>query len=315
MKISRQNVCRLLMQHQRILLLSHQSPDGDTLGSAYAMFYALKKLGKQANILCSDKIPEKYDYMTSAAVLDEIDPDLIVAVDIADEGLFGKKLEPYRGRVDLCIDHHPSNTRYAKKILLVSSASAVCEIIYTVVRGMGLEMDPAIADCLYTGICTDTGCFRYANVTPRTHRIAAALMQAGAQSAMINQIMFDTKSRSRIMLERFAMESIEYFYEGKCAAVTVSRSMMEESGADDSDLDGVSSMPRQIEGVLVGITVREKEPESYKISIRTQGEINASKICGLFGGGGHKNAAGCTIAGTLPEVKKKLIEAVGPFLE
>lgn len=314
MTISIESVVNLLKSHDNIILLTHQNPDGDTIGSAYALFFALKQIGKKAKVLCSDKIPSKYHYFTKHAVFDNFDSGYIVSVDIADTGLFGEQLMKYKGSVNVCIDHHPSNSMYAEKTFLVADAAATCEIIYDVIRALGAEITPLIADCIYTGITTDTGCFRYSNVTAKTHQTAANLIADGANSAEINRIMFETKSKSRILLEQMALNSIEYFYNERCAVISVTTQMIAESGADESDLDGISPIPRQIEGVEVGVTIRQKGENLYKISLRTSETIDASEICREHSGGGHKRAAGCTVHGTLEYTKQTILDSVKKYL-
>jgi len=293
---------------ERVLILSHHNPDGDTLGSAFGLMRALDFLGKQSAVLCSDPFPEKFSYFTEARPLD-FEPDLIAAVDIADTQLFGEKLMPYAGRVDLCIDHHVSNTRYAAETCLDPAAAATAEIMLEIIREMGVPLSAAIADPLYTGIATDTGCFKFSNTTGNTHRAAAELIEAGADYNTINRLMFDTKSRARIRVEQSALSSMEFFLGGRGAMIVIPRKLVEETGVDESELDGVSAIPRQIEGVQVGLTFRERDG-FYKISVRTVEPVDASEICRSLGGGGHARAAGCTLEGSLDEVKRAVLEAV-----
>ncbi len=314
MKITLDEAAAQLVAHDRILILSHQSPDGDTLGSAGALCLGLAALGKHVRYACSDSIPEKYDYMLSCIPAPDFAPAYIVAVDIADRKLLGKALDEAFPQVDLCIDHHGSNTQYAAQLYLDSSAAATCEIIYQVLELLKVPVTKEIAQCLFTGISTDTGCFRYSNTTPRTMRIAAALMEAGAEAAEINRQMFEIKTRSRMELERMALDQMEYAFDGKCAMIVISLDMIEKSGATEGDLEGLAPLPRNVEGVRVGLTLREKAPGVYKISVRTGVHVNASHLCGRLGGGGHPQASGCMLQGELAEVKLTLLEIVELFL-
>lgn len=315
MKISLEDVAAILREKDHILILSHQYPDGDTLGSAGALCQILQKMGKSARMECSDPIPDKYGYMLSGVAHKDFTPELVVAVDVADEKLLGAKLgAQWGGNIDLCIDHHGSNQRYARQFYVDPSASATAEIIFELAALLGVACDCSIASCIYTGITTDTGCFRYSNTTAATHRIAARLMETGVNAADINRLMFETKSRSRIELERMVLDTLEYYYNDRCAIISITQNMMAKAGADDSDLEGLAPIPRKIEGVLVGITLREKEDGSYKASVRTGPSINASAICARLGGGGHPQASGCSIAAGLEETKKRLLEVVAGFL-
>ncbi|QAT51136.1 bifunctional oligoribonuclease/PAP phosphatase NrnA [Caproiciproducens sp. NJN-50] len=300
----------------RVLILSHQFPDGDTLGSAAALCRGLRRMGKRAAIRCSDEIGPKYDFLFRDLPDDDFEPDLVAAVDIADEDLLGEPLKSqWGGRVELCIDHHPSNTGYAAETCVDPKAAATCEIIYDLLRELGVAIGPDIAAPLYTGITTDTGCFKYINVTPRTYRIAADLVETGIDAPTINRKMFDTKSRARLDMERRVLDSIQYDCGGKTAVIVISRRMIRESGANEDDLDGLATIPRGIEGVLIGVTLREKADGAWKVSLRALPPANASEICERFGGGGHKGAAGCTLDLPLEEAKKQMLGAVRNYLE
>ena len=311
--ITLESAAKTLLSKDKILILTHRSPDGDTIGSGYALAMALRKLGKSVKVDCTDPFPEKYSYFTDK--LEKFDEEFVVSVDIADTKLLGEKLSDYADKIDLCIDHHGSNTKYAKEYYVEASAAAAAQVIAKLIRLMNVEFDKDIANAIYTGITTDTGCFRYTNVTAETHRIAADMIDCGAESGMINRLMFETKSRSRLEIERRVMDSIQFYLDGRCAIAYATIDMMKESGAVDSDMEGVSSLPRQIEGVMAGITLREKNNGKFKVSVRTTDELDASAICANFGGGGHKAAAGCMITGTLNEAIEQIIEVVRQALE
>ena len=313
--ITLESAAKTLLSKDKILILTHRSPDGDTIGSGYALAMALRKLGKSVKVDCTDPFPEKYSYFTDKLEKLEFDEEFVVSVDIADTKLLGEKLSDYADKIDLCIDHHGSNTKYAKEYYVEASAAAAAQVIAKLIRLMNVDFDKDIANAIYTGITTDTGCFRYTNVTAETHRIAADMIDCGAESGMINRLMFETKSRSRLEIERRVMDSIQFYLDGRCAIAYATIDMMKESGAVDNDMEGVSSLPRQIEGVMAGITLREKNNGKFKVSVRTTDELDASAICADFGGGGHKAAAGCMITGTLNEAIEQIIEVVRQALE
>ncbi|MDF2567254.1 MAG: phosphoesterase RecJ protein [Oscillospiraceae bacterium] len=310
MEIDLLKTIEMLKQSNHILILMHHHPDGDTLGSGYGLFYALKGMGKTVRAICSDPIPQKYSYFTDQAEFDEMDPQLIVAVDVADAQLLGSELESYKDKVDLCIDHHRSNNFYAKNTYLAVESSATCEAMFDVVTGMGAKITPLIADCLYTGVATDTGCFKFSNTTSKTHDVAAKLIDLGADYVMINRIMFETKTKNRIVLEQSVLSTMEFFFDNRCAIICISSDVLHKSGAEEDDLDGVSSLPKQIEGVDVGVTLREKADGTYRVSMRTSEQVDASKICQAFGGGGHLRAAGCTVQGSYLQAKQEILDQV-----
>ena len=300
----------LLMAADNILLLAHQYPDGDTVGSCYALCLALRSIGKQVRVLCGDPIPERFDYITDGVDMPAFEPDFICAVDVADPKLLGDTVESeYGHRVDLCIDHHGTNVGYATATCVDAACAAAAMVVRRIIDGLGVAMTPAIAACIYTGIATDSGCFKYANVDAAAHRMAAECIEAGAPTEMINRVHFDIKSRARIELERLALEGMEFHCHGRVAVMTITAEMIAHSGATENDLEGMTPIPRQIEGVWVGITLRQKADGNYKISVRTGHHADAAAICALLGGGGHIRAAGCTVEGSLEQAKTAILAA------
>jgi phosphoesterase RecJ-like protein len=305
----------LLENAQSILILAHKSPDGDTVGSSFALCRALLKLGKKARVVCSDTIPAKFSYFTNGLDFENSEPDLIVASDVASVNLLGDKLSCYADKIGLCIDHHPSNSVNAGYSFVDPSAAATCEITAELVYLLKVDIDKNIANCIYTGIATDTGCFRYSNTTPKTLRTAADMIEKGADSAVINKKLFETVSHERLEFEKLALQTLELHFDGKVALIVLTKEMSQKTGVDEADTEGIPSIPARIEGVEAGITVKEKDDGVYKISLRTGSTLNASDICANFGGGGHAAAAGCTIEGTLDEVKQKILQAVKDELD
>lgn len=310
------SLCRFLKYNDNYLILTHSSPDGDTLGSAYALALGLISMGKRATVKCSDEIPRRYKFFIHPANLKDFKYETVIAVDVADAKLLGSKYADLADKIDLNIDHHISNTGYAKNLYLDSSASATAECIYALLKKMHVRITPVMATALYTGIATDTGCFKYANVTAKTHEIAAELYKLGIDAAEINHLMFDTKSKARLELEKMVLETAEFHFNNKCILLPVTAEMQRVSGCEKSDLDGVAVISRSVEGVLAGISVKEQiEDGSFKISLRTYEPLDASAICQTLGGGGHKAAAGCTLHGSLEEVKAQILSAVEKALE
>lgn len=308
--VSVEKAARLLGDADHILILTHQYPDGDTLGSGYALCRALIALGKTARVVCADEIPVKYAYMTEGVPNNDFEPAFICAVDVADRRLLGRSLEALAEQADLCIDHHGSNIQYARHLLLDAGCAATAMLIYHVILAMGAPVDREIAECIYTGIATDTGCFKYANTSAEAHRIAADLMETGIRYEMINRTMFDLKSRARLELERLALDSIRFYYGGRCAVMFITTDMVACSGAGENDMEGLAPISRQIEGVWVGVTLRQKLDGSYKVSVRTGTHADAAAICARLGGGGHVRAAGCSLTGTAEEAVNQLLAAV-----
>ncbi len=301
---------QLIKNWDNILILCHKSPDGDTLGSGYGLKAVLNKLGISSRVECFDKAPEKYDYFTQVLPNKEFTPEYIISVDVADAALLGDGICDYP--VDLAIDHHISHRDFAKNTLLDATAAATTQIIYDLAKELAVEIDSHIADCLYTGTTTDTGCFKYSNTTSKTMRMAAELMEAGADFVTINKVMFDTKNRNRLALEREVLDRMEYHFDNKIALVCLSVEVIASTGADENDFEGISPIPRQIEGVEAGIIVREK-PNGIKISFRTNTVLDASEICGKLGGGGHKRASGALIKENMEVARQMVLDTIAQY--
>lgn len=301
----------------KVLILCHKNPDGDTIGSAGALCKALQALGKTAAVLCSDPIPKMYDFMAIPVFDGGFEPAFIVAVDVASIQLFGDRnhVQDYAGRVQLCIDHHASNSGYAYETLLDSGAAAASELLTALIPEMGVTITPDIAACLYTGIATDTGCFRFTNTTAATHRAAAAMIDAGADVDALNTLLFENRSQARIKAERMVLESLEYYFSDRCALIFLTWDQICAAGVAGAELEDLTSLPRSIEGVEVGLTLRQQKDGSFKISVRTSGQIDACAIARRLGGGGHSRAAGCEISGNLDNAKHAILEEVKKELD
>ena len=315
MEITMKEAASWLASQDDLLILCHRNPDGDTLGSGYGLWHILKAMGKRAAIRCSDPLPKKLQYLAEGYLEEDFEPRAVVSVDIADQQLMGEGLSPWRDRVDLAIDHHPSNTRFAARLLLEGESAATCELICLLADKLGVSLTREMATCLYTGMATDTGCFKFNNTTPRTHRLAARLMETGIDYAWINRHHFDTKTRNQLALEQQVISNMEYHFDGAAALIILTKNMYQIFGVTEAEMDGVAAIPRKVEGVEVGITIKERGPQEYKISLRSAERVNVSAVCATLGGGGHYFAAGCTLKGPLPEVKARILEVVGKALE
>ncbi len=310
MRIDIKQAVKFLRENDDYLILMHASPDGDTLGCGTALCGALQRLGKSAKAVCPEEIPHKFDYLFDAVKAQDFEPKTIVCVDVADTKLLGDMKET-GDKAELCIDHHISNTEYAKRTLLDADSAAACEIIYEIINELGVPFDKALANSVYTGTATDTGCFRYSNTTPRTHRIAAEMIGFGADFANINYTMFELKTKGRIKLEQSALNTIEYYADGHIAIIYAPLSMTESiEDIDSDDIGALANIPRQIQGVDIGICAKEKKKGVYKVSLRSSKLIDCSEIAQLFGGGGHERASGCSFkGGTIEEAAMQVIKA------
>ncbi|SHI04507.1 phosphoesterase RecJ domain-containing protein [Sporobacter termitidis DSM 10068] len=302
---------RWLMERNNFLVLTHKRPDGDTLGSAAGLVRGLNRAGKTAYILFNPEATARYTtYVEKHWAPDGFVPSCIVAVDTASKELFPATGTDYHNRVDLCIDHHPSNTNYAGLTCLDTGKSSCGEIIYALLLALNGGLDAEAATSLYVAVSTDTGCFAFANTTADTLRTAAALVDAGAPIGELNRELFRKKAKSRVLLEAMITASMEFYFDGAVAIAVITRGMLDKTGAGENELDDVASIPGAIEEVVAGITIRELAGGEVKVSVRTTPLVNANDLCARFGGGGHAMAAGFSLYAPVDEVKKRLLDAL-----
>jgi phosphoesterase RecJ-like protein len=301
-----------LLERDNFLILSHVRPDGDTLGSGSALCHALRRSGKTAYIFDNPEITEKYrPYVDAFKAPADFSPDFTIAVDTAEPGLFPIG---YPGAPDMCVDHHPSNTRYAPMLLLGEKKSACGEIVLELIKLMCGGIDKTEATLLYIAISTDTGCFQYSNTNSSTLRAAAETLDAGADIHELNQKFFRRVSSARITLEGLIYSGMTFHYNGSVAVAVVTLAMMERSGATENDCDDLASLVGRVEGAYIGVTIRELDDGKSKVSVRSSPDFNSSDLCAQFGGGGHAMAAGCTLDCPPEETRQRLLSAIGKML-
>ena len=300
----------LLRSFDNLLILTHLRPDGDTVGSAAALCAGLRTLGKTAYLLPNPELTDTTaPYFLPYAAPEGFQPERVVSTDIAALQLFPENARPYEHRVDLAIDHHPSFEHFGRENLLRSSAAATGEIIYDLLAALG-PITAEMALPLYVAISTDCGCFAYGNTTAHTHAVAAALLRTGIDVREVNKTFFRTKSRKRLALEAAMLSGIGYHDQERTAILTVPLSLIAQVQASEADAEDLSALGGQIQGVDCAVTMRELRPDVWKFSLRTGPRVNATKVCGLLGGGGHAAAAGCTVEAPFEEARRQMLEAI-----
>lgn len=307
-----QEAAAFLRSRDNFLILTHIRPDGDTLGCGAALCCILRGLGKTAAVLPNDRTSAGYaPYMVGLWTEEGYEPDTVVTVDLASESMFTDNAEPYRGRVDLAIDHHINGGQFSPRRCVYPERAACGEIIYEIAVALG-QLTPEVALPLYVAVATDTGCFAFSNTTEETHRVAAELIATGIDYRAANKRHFRTKSKRRIAMEGELLRSLDFFNDDHIMFLTISRAMIDRLHLDEDDLDNVAALGSQIEGVDCAITLRQQENgEDWKASVRTTEWLNAADLCKVFAGGGHAEAAGCILHGmTLSEVKAALTDAM-----
>lgn len=300
-----------LREHDDYLILTHKRPDGDTLGSAAALCRMLRGLGKRAALLPNAEVTESYaPYLDGLWAAGDHAAGTVVSVDIAALSLFPDNALALRHRVDLAIDHHPSYEGFGKEACVHPERAACGEVLYEIAVELG-RLTPEVALPLYVAVSTDTGCFVYSNVTADTHRVAAALMETGIDYRAANKRHFRTKSKKRLALEGELLRGMEYFDAGRVVVVTLTRELIFQLALSEDDMEDIAALGGQVEGTDCSITMKELENGDWKVSVRTGARVNATAVCGVFGGGGHRAASGCVIRGmTRAEAKEALLRAV-----
>lgn len=299
-----------------VLILAHANPDGDAVGSMFALYLALRQLGKRVRCQIKD-VPENLRFLLRQEALSADFPvKSIVTVDVGDKKLINESFRREYGEdYALSIDHHGTNVLFAAETLVDPACAAACELLYDLFSFGGVRITKDIAECLYVGVATDTGCFRYANTTAKTLRTAACLLETGIDNGAINTDIFETKTPQYAAFERAAMNALRLCLGGKCAVLRITRKTYEDCGIKEADTQGVNGLPRMIAGVYAGLTVKERENGVYHASVRTKEPVNAAAICAKFGGGGHKYAAGCELGTDGEKAEEMLVEAVREALE
>ena len=305
----------LLRSFDRVLILTHIRPDGDTVGCAAGLCASLRALGKTAFLLPNPGLTDTTaPYFVPYAAPAEFTPEKVVSVDIAAVGLFPDNARPYIGAVDLAIDHHPSFEGFGKANIVRPEAAACGELILDIIREL-TPVTPEIALPLYVAISTDTGGFIYSNVTAATHRAAAELMDTGIDYRGVNKLFFQTKSRVRMQLEAAMLADAKFYDGSRVAVLAVPRALLEKFHATESDAENLSALGPQIQGVDCAVTMRELDDGAWKFSLRTGERVNATEVCRLLGGGGHARAAGATVEHvTQAEAEEKMLSAIAQIV-
>ena len=298
-----------------ILIFTHKSADGDTCGSAAALCLALRRAGKRAFVHKNTKSTPRFESMMKGFEPDDgFEAKTLVTVDMADKNRFYPESEQYADKIELGIDHHISNSGYAERTFVNPGAAACGELIAEICDAMNIEIDGEIAKMIYIAVSTDTGCFKYSNTTANTLRVAARCYDAGFDAAAVNKAFFDTKTKAQVRLETYVYEHIRYFSDGRLAVIVLPLEVKSTLGASETDLEGLSSLPVQISGVELALTLKQTDEGKMKMSARSSGKVNAYKFCRMFGGGGHAAAAGALTDNFSDEQVENVIKKAEEYL-
>jgi len=304
-----------------VLIATHVNPDGDAIGSSLALAETLQKLGKKVVLYDRDPVPYMFtflplaDHFVSRIPEDEIF-DLLLLLDCSELSRTGDVLPGFTGYRQMgCIDHHVTNDSFAQVNLIDAKASATAELVYEVISRVDPDFSREVAINLYTGIITDTGSFHYANSTPRSFAIAGEMVNRGVDPWMVAQQVYESEPVSRLQLLGSVLQTLQISPDGKAACVTVTREMYEQTGTSAEHTDRLVNYPRSIAGVEVAFLLRQDGEKSYKLSFRSRGDVDVASLAQEFGGGGHKNAAGCYLTGTADEIIRLVFHKIALLLD
>ncbi len=317
-RLSREETARLIKEMSgKIVITTHKSPDGDAVGSCLGWLNFLKKLGKEVKAVMSEKVPYFFDFLPdveSVEVAESIESaDWLIITDTSEFERTG--LKSINAESVLIIDHHitasPSEEFY---YLIEPEISSTCELSYFVMKLINEELiDKSVAVPIYTGILTDTGCFRYSNTSPETHSVASELLKKGVEPYFVSSNLFERNRVSKFKLLEYVLGTLEMWFEGKVASVVVYKEFLKKANASPEESEGFVNYPRSIEGVEVAVLFREIDG-GWKISLRSKGKVDVSQIAKELGGGGHKMASGYEVRTSLSSAKRQLKEILGQVL-
>lgn len=312
---SLREIAEFLKTAKKAIVCGHAMPDGDSVGSVLAMRLMLSSIGVESYATSPDPVPAMYDFLPGAdkiTLLSEAPDgcDFAVILDCTDLGRLGDKDGQKIANIPniVNIDHHVSNGGFGKCWFVDEKAAATGEIVFELAKIMGITIDKDIAINLYTAIVMDTGSFRFDNTTEKTHEITAELVRTGIEISEINRNLFERKDLTHLKMLGYALGQLKLTAEGKVAWIAIPLKVMQEMGAKDEHADGIINYPRLLNGVEIGMLVREITPGRFKVGFRSKQKVDVNKLASRFGGGGHPRAAGCSIEGSLQEVEARVLQ-------
>ncbi|MBE6700847.1 MAG: bifunctional oligoribonuclease/PAP phosphatase NrnA [Ruminococcaceae bacterium] len=307
-RVNIKEASKILESLDFVVIYTHAHPDGDALGSSFALCEILKKMGKRVKVVCLDTLPAYLQFIWDVKG-DDFEAQNIVTCDVADMTLLGDYKE--NKKIVLAIDHHKQNRVDCENLLCIPEMAATGEIIFELAREMNISLDTYIAECLYTAISTDTGCFKFSNTTAHTFFAVSELCRYAPEGnfGYLNTPLFITKSVNKMKFENEIISNMKFYFEGKVSVAVVDTELLKKHSVSDSETGGVEQLGKTLEGVELAITLKERE-DGYKVSMRSSDSIDCSEICGHFSGGGHHSAAGCFFKKSADETVTEILSYI-----
>jgi phosphoesterase RecJ-like protein len=305
----------VIKNNSSFLISTHESPDGDAIGSSLALANYLTEIGKDVTVHICDPVPEIYRFLPLADAvllnLPDREFDVCFVLDVGEFHRAGKQLAACRKiKTFINLDHHKTSENFGLVNLIDTEAAATGVLIYRLITAAGREVSHATALCIYVALITDTGSFRYSNANPEAFTVASAMIAKGVDPWDVTAHLYESQPRSRMELLALALATLTFSECGRIGSLTVTLDMYKKTGSTAELTDGFINYPRSIDGVEVAIFFRQLKSESYKVGFRSKGKVDVSRLAELFGGGGHYNAAGCVIDGTIEDVRQRVFSSL-----
>ncbi len=300
-----------ILQRQRFVITSHARPDGDAIGSQLAMAYALRQIGKDVQLVNADPAPPQFQVFPGVPDIQisrTVDGDFDAAIVMECGDLSRTGVEGFDKYFVINIDHHPGNTGYGAINWFDPGAAACSEMVFDVIEALDVALTPEIATHIYVAILTDTGGFHFSHITARTFAICQRCTLAGAAPEAIARSVYDSSTMGRLRLMGQVLHNLEFEAGGRIAMAALSLTLLDETGATQEDSDGLINIPLSVKDIQAVAFFKEVAADSFRVSLRSKGSVDVNKVATVFGGGGHKNAAGCTLNGPYPEVRRTLLD-------
>jgi phosphoesterase RecJ-like protein len=310
-------IADLIRRHNSFLVCSHMNPDGDALGSSLALGLFLEREDKEVVIYNQDLVPALYDFLPGTRRIQRILPkgkcfEVSFLLDCASPSRVGEAFERFEGKGEMAvIDHHPPTEDSPGISLVRTEAAATGELLYDIMAAYGRPPTAEMATALYVALMTDTGSFRFSNTTSKALRVGGDLLEAGVDLGLLIDRIYESYPQERFRLLARVLETLEFPLEGKVATLKVTQAMLQETGCGPEVAEGFVDLPRSVRGVQVAILFKEAGPKEYRVSLRSRGGVDVGRVAMRFQGGGHPNAAGCTIREGWDRVYRSMLEALG----
>lgn len=311
-------IVEAIRTRHRFVVSSHARPDGDSIGSQMAMAYALRALGKMVRVVNRDPAPPplfEFPGVSDIVVATQVEDDFDAAIIMECSALSRTEVAGLDRFFVINIDHHPGNTGYGHLTWFDDSAAACAEMVFTLIRALDVPLSVEMATHVYLAILTDTGSFHYSGISPRTFEICRETLEAGVDPVLVARHVYDSNNMARLKLMGAVLRGIQIDASGRVAAVSLDREMTREAGATYEDTEGLVNLPLTVKEIQAVVFFKQIEGDQYRVSLRSKGPVDVGAVAKVFGGGGHRNAAGCTVRGAVGLLQELFFQKISAAID